>query len=343
MTAAVSLQDARYGTAAAINRLFTDSLAELQRTPGIESAAVSLELPYKRLLNNGFKFADAPPDSQYAIANFMYVTPDFFRTFEIPLRAGRLIGEADTATSPAVAVINETFARAWSKDVNPIGRRIKSGNVEIEIVGVVGDVQVTNAGFIFPGAPGPHPIMTSPLVFQPATQKSDGFFRLVHTWFSPVWSVRAANSVNAAAAIQRAIGAVDPLLPIGRIQSMADVQASSMSEQRLLMTLVGLLAATAVFLAALGIHGILSQRGRRTASASSASAWPSARRAGQTMRQRGDVRRRAGRRRGGRSASASPGRPSSSSSRFSTASRGTTRPPTLRSPASCSWWPASRA
>src|SRR5262249_46381760 len=151
-TAAISLQDARYQTAEQINRLFDASLAELQRTPGIESAAVSLQLPYQRLLNYGFRFVDAPADRPGGMTNVTYITPDFFRTFQIPLRSGRWFTSSDVAGSPPVAIVNETFVRAWNQGKDPIGRRIRSGK-EFEIVGVVGDVQVTDPGINFPGKP----------------------------------------------------------------------------------------------------------------------------------------------------------------------------------------------
>jgi predicted permease len=257
VTATVSLQDARYATAAAVNRLFDDTLAELQRTPGVESAAVSLELPYKRLLNSPFRFADEPASKDASIANFMYATPGFFETLRIPLRAGRLLSAGDRAGSPAVVVVNETFVRSWAQGVNPVGRRLMSGSVEREIVGVVGDVQVTNPGINFPGRIG-GPLMTTPLVFLPAAQGGDGFFRQVHTWFTPTWSVRAAGSVNAIAAIQHAIARADPLLPVGGVRSMAAVQAAATAEERLLMTLVGVVAAVALLLAAIGLQGLIA-------------------------------------------------------------------------------------
>ena len=257
-TARVSLQDARYKQGVRINQLFDDSLAVLERTPGVEAAAVSLELPYMRLLNSGFTFADEPPNPNYwPMANFMYVTPRFFDVLRIPVRHGRAFTPEDRAAAPQVAVVNETFMRSWAKGVNPVGRRLGRGPTSREIVGVVGDVQVTSSGIQFPGrADGP--LMASPLVFIPAAQASDGFFQTSHTWFSPVWTVRAAGGVNAGQVLPRAINSVDPLLPVSEVRSMTAVQAAAISEQRLLMTLVGVLAVAAVLLAAIGIHGVIA-------------------------------------------------------------------------------------
>jgi predicted permease len=258
-TARASLQDARYATAAAITRLFDDSLAELARTPGVEAAAVSLELPYTRLLNNGFRLGDEPLDDDHQyIANFTYVTPRFFDTFRIPVRRGRGFTEADRADAPLVAVVNETFVRVWCKGLDPIGRTIGRGATARQIVGVVGDVQVANSGFRFPGS-GSGPLTTSPLVFLPTAQTSDGFYRTVHTWFTPVWSVRSSGAANPGQTIAHAINAVDPLLPVGSIRSMASVQAAATAQQRLLMTLVGVLSIAALLLSAIGLHGLIAQ------------------------------------------------------------------------------------
>jgi MacB-like periplasmic core domain len=255
-TATVSLQDARYTTAIKINQLFDQSLERLRHTPGVLNAAISLELPYKRLLNSGFNFADDPDHG--GMANYMYVTPEFFDTLKIPLTKGRAFNDRDRADAPPVAVVNETFVRSWGTGNNVLGRRFKGSTSDREIVGVVGDVMVTRSGIGFPGKAN-GPLMTTPLVFLPAAQCTDGFFGMVHTWFSPTWSVRALPAVNAGAAITRAIGAVDPLLPVTNVRSMSAVQAAATSEQRLLMSLVGVLAASALLLAAVGLYGVNSQ------------------------------------------------------------------------------------
>jgi hypothetical protein len=187
----------------------------------------------------------------------MYVTPGFFRTLRVPLRGGRDFTDADRAGAPPVVIVNETFVRSWGKGQSLVGRRLGRGAGAQEIVGVVGDFLVTNSGIGFPGAE-PGPLMTTPIIFQPAAQTSDGFLRLVHTWFPPIWSVRAGPSVNTAEAIVRAINRADPLLPVGRVQSMAAVEAQATSRERLLTTLVGVLGAAALLLAVIGIHGLIA-------------------------------------------------------------------------------------
>ena len=251
-TASASLQDARYETAERINHLFDESLARIGATPGVESAAVSLELPYERLLNLGVKFSD---QEQGRTVNVAYVTPGFAKTLRIPLRSGRDLAATDRAGAAPVVLVNETFARLVSKDRDPIGRRLRVSGVDREIVGVIGNVRAKTS-FVMAGMT-PGPLTSPPEVFVPAAQLSDAFFVLVHQWFRPVWSVRSRGG-DIARIVRDTITSVDPLLPIATEQSMAEVKAAALGEQRLLMTLVALVAGAALLLAAMGLHGLIA-------------------------------------------------------------------------------------
>jgi ABC-type antimicrobial peptide transport system permease subunit len=82
---------------------------------------------------------------------------------------------------------------------------------------------------------------------------------MMHTWFSPNWVVRTAGSVDTVGSdIRRAIAAVDPLLPVSKLESMTDVQSAAVAPQRFMSALVGGLGAIALLLAAVGIHGLIS-------------------------------------------------------------------------------------
>ncbi len=257
-TASVSLQDARYASAERVTQLFERSQQALESTPGVVSAAVSLELPYRRLLNYGFRFSDDTGDDA-KMTNVMYVTPGFFDTLKIPLRRGRDFTAADRAGAPPVAIVNETFVRSWANGANPIGRRISlREGFDREIVAVAGDVLVRNQGIGFPGA-APGPLMTSPLVLIPAAQTGEGFFRMVHTWFQPMWTVRTSGNVNVASVLPQAIHAADPMLPVQNVRPLSAVASAATSLQQLLLTLVGTIAAAALVLAAIGVFGLIAQ------------------------------------------------------------------------------------
>lgn len=255
-TVSVSLQDARYESPASVNQLFDRSLDQLSRTPGIEAATISQRLPYERLLNIPFSIDGVELDmKRVPLANIAYVTPTYLTTFGIPLRDGRDLDARDTASTPLVMIVNETFARIYFKDASPVGQRVKIGmrGPSVEIVGVTGDVQQFGTGFYVTGM---HrgPILTSPTIYLPAAQTSAGFFQA----FSPTWTVRAGSAGAAAEALTRAISAVDPMLPLGEVRSMSDVVDRSTAQPRLMMTLVGALATAALLLSAIGIHGLVT-------------------------------------------------------------------------------------
>lgn len=257
-TVNVSLQDARYKEASAVNQLFNASLETLQQTPGIESAAISQRLPYERLLNLGFTIEGREVEpGHHPIANVAYVTPSFLRTFGIRLIAGRDIDDRDRAGMPPVVVVNKTFADIYFPKESVVGRRLVfgrgNGMVTFEIAGEANDVQQNGTGFYLEGM---HrgPILTSPTVYFPTAQADPALFR----WFSPAWTARAPSSAAAAEALTRAIGSVDPLLPIAEVRSMKEVVDQSLAAPRLMMSLVGALAVAALLLSAIGIHGLIT-------------------------------------------------------------------------------------
>jgi predicted permease len=253
-TTSVSLQDARYRDPAAIVRVFDASLERLDRTPGIEAAAVSQGVPYQRLLNMPFWF-ERQADDEPKIANIAYVTPGFFRTLGIDIVRGRGIADRDRSGTPAVVVVNEMFERMHLDGGSALGRRLRIGNSEgagIEVVGVSRDVQQSAAGFLLTGMRR-GPLLTSPTVYLPAAQGGD----LLRA-FAPVWTVRARSARDAAEAMSGAIAAADPLLPTGPVRSMAETASRVLAQPRLIAQLVGTLAAAALLLAAIGIYGLLA-------------------------------------------------------------------------------------
>jgi predicted permease len=256
-TASVSLQDARYDTAEKMNRLFDESLRRIESSPGVESAAVSLELPYRRLLNTGFSFTDETTPAGPRIANVTYVTPEYFETLRIPLLVGRMFAGTDTASTPSVVSVNQDFVDLLANGANPVGRRIRVAGVEREIVGVTGNVRITDTGGI--SLPGmiEGPVTSAPLIYLPAAQTPDGLLR-VHATFSPMWTVRAASGAAAEAALRSAMAAVDPLLPIGTVRPLAELRTAATAMQQLMMVLVGVVGVAALLLSAVGVYGLIA-------------------------------------------------------------------------------------
>src|ERR1035441_7263338 len=139
VAAEASLQDARYQTSAAVNRLYTQTLERMRRIPGVQSAAVALTLPYERPLNNGFRTVDGR-DAEERAGEFVYATPTYFETMLIPMVSGRTFSYSDAPHKARVVVVSASFARKYFHG-DALGRHLKSGKEIAEIVGICGDVQ----------------------------------------------------------------------------------------------------------------------------------------------------------------------------------------------------------
>ena len=255
-TARVSLQDKRYDEAAKINRLFAGTLADIRRQPGVAAAGISLGLPYTRLLNLGWaRVEGATAENAGGATNLSYVTPGYFEALRVPLRKGRDFADADAADALPVAIVNEEFVRRFYKNTDVVGLHIRVAGAPRQIVGVVGNTRVTSSGLGGDGSPLPVPYV----VYVPAAQTPTATFNLVHTWFYPSWVVRTSGPVaGTAEVVRQAIARVDPLLPVAKMESMAEVQADAIASQRFMMSLVLGLGGVALMLAAIGLHGLIS-------------------------------------------------------------------------------------
>jgi predicted permease len=252
ISATLSLQDARYTTSEKVNRLFDRTIEGMRAIPGVESAAVCLTLPYERALNLSGRWVGG---STIPVVNVTYVTPGYFDTLRVPLERGRLLTDADNASAAPAIVVNHAFVQRLSRDQDPIGRQVVLGGFARTIVGIVGDVQ-QKAGW---GSFGP--LGAIPGGYVPAAQVSDGpdgFFKTVHTWFSPSWIVRTAGGPAIAADMQRVVQRVDPQLPFAKFRTLDEVRGEALAGQRARATLLGSLAIVALLLASVGIYGLVA-------------------------------------------------------------------------------------
>jgi predicted permease len=253
LAAEASLQDARYQTSAAVNRLYTQTLERMRRIPGVQSAAVALTLPYERPLNDGFRLVDGDDRDPHS-GEFVYASPAYFETMRIPLLAGRPLRDSDTPQSMRVVVVSESFARKYFHG-DALGRHLKTGKEASEIVGICGDVQ-QHSGLT--RAQGP--LSVEPTVYLPPSQLGDSYVKLVHTWFSPKWVIRTSGpSANLSAQISATVAEVDPRLPIAHFRTVDELRNVQTGTQRYLAALFSVLAGLALLLAAIGLYGLISQ------------------------------------------------------------------------------------
>jgi predicted permease len=161
--AKLSLDDVRYHDGAAFRTLLDESLAAMRRIPGVQQAAVGLSVPYERaIVMGGIAIVDGKEaGGPKAMADEIYVTPDYFAALEIPVLRGHGFDVGDGAGTQSVAMVNQTFARSFFHGENPIGRHIFKDTL---IVGVVKDVTMA------PGIDPMAPVTNEATVYIPAAQ-----------------------------------------------------------------------------------------------------------------------------------------------------------------------------
>jgi predicted permease len=244
LTARVDLPVAVY-TEAGQRRQFAEQVVErLQNVPGVRAAGVSSGLPFVSVGDSGITFETNPTGSSHpgAASNHYRVTPQYFRTLQIPLIRGRLFTDQDTPDRPPVAIINDTIARRFFADQDPIGKRLGIPDDPAfwrEIVGVVGDVK--QEGLRAPIAPQ---------VYEPFAQRPRRSFSIV---------VRAlGDPTSLAGEVRRAVLAVDPRQPLSSMQTLETLIARSITRDRFAAWLLASFAALAAVLAAIGIYGLIA-------------------------------------------------------------------------------------
>ena len=251
MTGKASLDDVRYHDPAAFRKLMNESVAAMQRIPGVQGAAVGLTLPYERALNDGVTISSGKETGQQFGTDVVYVTPGYFNVLEIPLLQGRAFADSDGPDAQPVAIVNRTFARKFFQGDNPVGRVV---NKNVLIVGMVDDVQ--NSSGLNPVAP----LMTEETMYVPAAQMVNSqLLALVHIWFQPSWIVRTARPMDGLTAhMQRAMASADPGLPFSGFYSMSDLLATTLADQRIQVALLSAMAGLALLLSMVGIFALVA-------------------------------------------------------------------------------------
>jgi predicted permease len=251
MTAKASLNDARYNDPPMFRKLLEESTVAMRRIPGVENAAVGLSLPFESTLNDEVTLADGTEAGQEVGADFLYVTPGYFETLQIPLLAGRRFSDSDGPNAQPVAIVNHAFAEKFYRGANPVGRTLNKGVV---IVGMVGDVQLSSN--LYPVAP----LQAEETMYIPAAQMTETrSLGLIHTWFQPSWIVRTVRPLQGITGdMQRALTSAAPSLPFSGFYSMGDLQAKTLATQRIEVALLSVMAGLALLLSAVGVFSLVA-------------------------------------------------------------------------------------
>jgi putative ABC transport system permease protein len=244
----LNLPTARYGDDKTVTAAYERLLEEIRTVPGVEAVGAINHVPLVRFGFNGIIVIEGQPpqpaDKAPAV-EFRVVTPGYFDAMGVPLRAGRPLTARDTAAGQPVVVINEAMARQFWPGQSPLGARIQPPFADdkspwFEIVGIVGDVRSwTLRTPPVPECYGTH--AQSPVL---------GLSPVIRTGNVPIETVLPA--------IRQRIAAVDPALPLVRVQTLTRVIEQAAGDSRLSSVLTTVFALLAALLATVGIYSVIS-------------------------------------------------------------------------------------
>jgi putative ABC transport system permease protein len=235
-----------------LTALYDELLRRVKSLPGVEQASLVGYSPMSRREwlvmgeNPGNMSTISPqgytpgPDEEMDI-HWMQVYPNSFAALGVPLLAGRDFSPQDDRQSQRVAVINESMARRFFGNENPVGRRFSVRTGEIEIVGVAKDVKYRS--FRDPGRP---------MFYQPFRQANTGRGQM--TLVARI----TGDPAPIAAAMQREARALDPAMPMFTAETLNAQLDASLAQERLVATLSGLFGLLALALACIGLYGVMA-------------------------------------------------------------------------------------
>jgi putative ABC transport system permease protein len=249
----------RYPSLERMISFYNQVLPRVRAVPGVVSAGATDALP---LSDDGSTQPVTvggrpvlPLSEQPEVAVRMF-TPGYMEAMHIPLVRGRQLDDGDIGGRPPVVVISQAMARQFWPHEDPIGKRLTLSffpGIAREVVGVVGDVKLDGLDMSQPRS----------TVYTPLAQMT---MPPGATWhgFTVSLAVRTATAPgSASAAIKNAIDQVDAAQPVMQVETMEDIMADSISQQRFTMLLLAAFAGLALLLAAVGIYSVLSYSVRR--------------------------------------------------------------------------------
>jgi putative ABC transport system permease protein len=246
LTARVALDGNRYEEDPAIAAFYATLLERLRARPGVVDAAATARLPLDGLwVGTSFALRDRPEPApaERPVADIRVVTPRYFQTMRIPVRAGRDFAAGDRDGAPRVAVINETMARTYWPDGSALGRQVAVNIADptylATVVGVVGDVK--HQGY-----------RSTPraMIYLAHEQLAVGTMSV---------ALRTSDDPTHLASMLRAeVTALDPGVPVYAVAPMTDLVARSMAADRFGTLLFTTFAALALLLAAVGTYGVVA-------------------------------------------------------------------------------------
>lgn len=241
LTTEIHLPGSRYpGGTGRTENFYGQLLRNLRSVPGVQSAGAVFMLPLGGD-NRVYSFRKDERRDQVERANFRVATLGYFSTVGVALRRGRDFTSTDGEGRPGVALINETMARRFWPDADPLGKRIiiRNDTASREIVGVVSDVRHFGAD-----------VVAEPEMYVPHSQFPANAMTVV---------IRTASEpLRIAAAVEAEVHRLDKDLPLVRTQTMGQLVDRSFGVRRFALRLLGAFALAALALSIIGIYGLVA-------------------------------------------------------------------------------------
>jgi putative ABC transport system permease protein len=250
-------------TLPSVTAFYEQLLEKIKGIPGLESAGLMSSLPLHGAERFTFSILGhpAPPLDNRPRAGFDEVSPDVFSALRIPLRKGRYLNAHDSQSAPWALVVNESFARRYFPNEDPIGQQLllrydayqTDEPRPRQIVGIVGDVKHFGLGEDAP------PFVYASYLQQPAI--FPGGAALAHLHQGVVLRLATGFSgtqADLASALKKAVAELDPEQPVTNVMTMQRVVAESMTDWEFYARLLEIFAGIAVLLAVVGIYGVMS-------------------------------------------------------------------------------------
>jgi len=250
LTLRTALPEDRYAEQGRRVAFYDRVLADVEHLPGVLAAGYTTSVPLEwKGAASEFRIEGVVPDKGTAYdANHRQVSASYLKAIGMPLVRGRLFDGGDTETSRPVVIINETMARRYWRDDDPVGRRITLDRFNppdrwLTIVGIVGDVR--QMGLDLPSRPE---------LYLPYRQIDS------RPWFAPRDLVvrTTGDPMAVAGAVKQVVRQVDPTIAVSNIRALDEILDDDVASRRVGTTLLATFAAFALALAVVGIYGVIA-------------------------------------------------------------------------------------